>query len=113
MAFNNQTEKTALVTGGTDGIGKEIALGLGRAGNRVIIVGRDGAKGARAVKEIIDAAGNPNVEYSQADLSLLCEVSRLSKEIAVKYPALHYLVLGAGVVRGRLQLTSEGVESNF
>jgi short-subunit dehydrogenase len=38
--------KNAVVTGGTDGIGREIAQGLARAGHRLILVGRDAEKGA-------------------------------------------------------------------
>jgi NAD(P)-dependent dehydrogenase (short-subunit alcohol dehydrogenase family) len=41
------------------------------------------------------------------------EANRLAGEIAGRWPALHYLVHSAGVVRGRRELTAEGVESNF
>ncbi len=37
----NSSLKNALVTGGTDGIGKEVARGLARAGHQLILVGRD------------------------------------------------------------------------
>jgi len=39
-------DRTCLVTGATSGIGQETALGLARAGARVLIVGRDPARGA-------------------------------------------------------------------
>ncbi len=45
------SRKNALVTGGTDGVGKEVARGLARAGHRVILVGRDAEKGALVERE--------------------------------------------------------------
>ena len=43
------SRKNALVTGGTDGVGREVARGLVRAGHRVMLVGRDAEKGALIV----------------------------------------------------------------
>jgi NAD(P)-dependent dehydrogenase (short-subunit alcohol dehydrogenase family) len=105
--------KTALVTGGTDGVGKEIARGLARRGARLIIVGRDADKGAQAEREIRAASGNPDVEFIPADLSLVREARRLGNEVVGRTPALHYLVHSAGIVRGRWVATGEGLESNF
>ncbi len=105
--------KNALVTGGTDGVGKEVARGLARAGHRVVLVGRDADKGARVEREIREMTGNAEVQFLQADLSLVREANRLTDEIAGRWPALHYLVHSAGVVRGRRELTVEGIESNF
>ena len=105
--------KAALATGGTDGIGKEVACGLARAGHRVLIVGRDREKGVRAAREIQQAARNPNVEYLHADLSLMSEANRLADEVSSRWTGLNYLVHSAGVVRGRRDLTDEGIESNF
>jgi NAD(P)-dependent dehydrogenase (short-subunit alcohol dehydrogenase family) len=105
--------KTALVTGGTDGIGKEIARGLALAGHQVIVVGRDLAKGARVEREFEKLTGTLNVRFLPADLGLVAETERVAQEIARRWPFLNFLVHSAGVVRGRRVLNSEGVESNF
>ncbi len=105
--------KNALVTGGTDGVGKEVARGLARAGHRVILVGRDADKGTQVEREMRETTGNADIQFLQADLSLVREANRLANEIAARWPTLHYLVHSAGVVRGRRELTAEGVESNF
>jgi len=105
--------KTALVTGGTDGIGKEIARGLAGQGANVLLVGRDSDKGARARGDLCESTRNPHVEFLQADLSLIKEADRLAREISRRWLSLDYLVHSAGVVRGRRELTIEGVESNF
>ncbi len=107
------SKKNALVTGGTDGVGKEVAYGLARAGHRVVLVGRDADKGARVEREMRETTGNADVQFLQADLSLVREANRLADEIAGRWSALHYLVHSAGVVRGRRELTVEGIESNF
>jgi len=105
--------KTALVTGGTDGIGKEIARGLALKGHEVIIVGRNPEKGARAAQELRRTSGNERVTFLSADLSLMRETSALADQVRRHWPSLHYLVLSAGLVRGRRILTGEGIESNF
>ena len=107
------TGKTALVTGGTGGIGKEIARRLAQITTKLVIVGRDAAKGTQAEKEIRDSSKNCDVRFIQADLSLVREARRLGDEVANCCPALHYLVHSAGVVRGRRVVTGEGLESNF
>jgi len=113
---NNQARsKTALVTGGTDGIGKEIAIGLAADGQHVIIVGHDESKGIQAKHEILAASGNINatVEFICADLSLVSETERLVKTVTRCRTKLDYLVPSAGVVLGHRSITSEGIETNF
>jgi retinol dehydrogenase 12 len=104
---------TALVSGGTDGIGKEIARGLASRGVRLIVVGRDADKGRRAEQELSRTHGNAGVTYFQADLSLVREADRLAAGIRRQWRALNYLVLCAGSIRARQVITDEGVESNF
>ncbi len=106
-------DKTAVVTGGTDGIGKEIARGLARQGVRIFIVGSKAEKGALAQDELRLQAGGASVEFIQADLSLMREVDRLAAEIRSRVGQIDYLVLGAGIIQGRRIITEEGIESNF
>jgi NAD(P)-dependent dehydrogenase (short-subunit alcohol dehydrogenase family) len=105
--------KSAVVTGGTDGIGKEIARGLVKHGLRVAIVGRDPAKGARAREDIHQTTANSDVEFLKADLALVRDTNRLADELMQRFGPLHHLVHCAGIVRGRRELTAEGIESNF
>jgi NAD(P)-dependent dehydrogenase (short-subunit alcohol dehydrogenase family) len=106
-------QPTALVTGGTDGVGKETARGLARSGYRVIVVGRDVGKGSKVESELRATSGNENVDFLSADLGLVREADRLAGEVARRWPALDRLVHCAGIVRGRRELTVEGIESNF
>lgn len=69
MELRNQI---ALVTGGTAGIGLESARLLAAEGAEVVISGRDGERGARAVAELAGKA-----TFVQADLSDLDAVARL------------------------------------
>jgi NAD(P)-dependent dehydrogenase (short-subunit alcohol dehydrogenase family) len=113
MPYTAYEERTALVTGGTDGIGREVARTLARRGVKTIIVGRDQQKGQAVETELRDSSPNGQVYFVAADLSLVKEALRLGEEVAARCKGLHYLVHGAGVVLGRRILTAEGIESNF
>ena len=113
LSIKNLSAETALVTGGTDGIGKAIARGLAAMGAEVLIVGSDPDKGAWAEHELRAAAGHDCIYFLQADLSLMRETDRLADEVIARLSKLKRLVLCAGVVRGRRIETREGVESNF
>lgn len=72
------TDKTALVTGATSGIGRAIALELARDGATVIVSGRDPARGAQTVAAIEAAGGS--ARFAAADLGDLSSVSQLATE---------------------------------
>jgi len=105
--------RTALVTGGTDGIGKAIARVLALEGITVIVVGSDAAKGGAAVRDLRQESGNDQIEFLKADLSLVRNVDALATEVSQRWPRLHYLVLCAGIVRGQHTVTVEEIETNF
>jgi NAD(P)-dependent dehydrogenase (short-subunit alcohol dehydrogenase family) len=111
--MNTQREKVAVVTGGTDGIGREVARGLARQGLHIVVIGNDPAKGARAAEDIRQTTGSLHVDYLQADLALVREANRVADELLRRFAALDYLVRSAGVVRGRHMLTAEGIETNL
>jgi NAD(P)-dependent dehydrogenase (short-subunit alcohol dehydrogenase family) len=62
----NLAGSTALVTGGTSGIGKAAALALASDGARVLISGRDAARGQAVVAAI--KANSGEAEFLKADL---------------------------------------------
>jgi NAD(P)-dependent dehydrogenase (short-subunit alcohol dehydrogenase family) len=106
-------QRTALVTGGTDGIGKAIAFVLASEGIGVVVVGSHPGKGVSAALELRRSTGNDNVEFLQADLGLIRNVDALAAQVSERVPRLHYLVLCAGIMRGHHTLTPEGIETNF
>ena len=70
--------KTALVTGSTDGLGKEVARQLGALGAQVIVHGRNQERGEEVVRAI-RAAGGEAVFY-RADLASLASVEEFAAE---------------------------------
>ena len=87
------TGKTAVVTGGTRGIGLMIARGLLDAGCRVFISSRKADACERAVAEL-SAFGE--VTGIAADLSAESECRRLADEVTADADAVHILVNNAG-----------------
>jgi NAD(P)-dependent dehydrogenase (short-subunit alcohol dehydrogenase family) len=68
--------RTALVTGATSGIGRAAALTLARDGFKVLVHGRDAARGAAVVKEIETAGGA--AEFIAADLADVSAIGQLA-----------------------------------
>lgn len=89
--------KTALVTGGTRGIGMMIARGLLQAGARVIVSSRKADAVDRAVAELSTFG---EVRGIAADISRQEECQRLAAEVLADTDALHILVNNAGATWG-------------
>ena len=102
------TGKTALVTGSSQGIGYALARGLGRAGARVVLNGRDEAKLARAA-ESLSAEGLP-VSASAFDVTDPEAVAAAIDAVEASVGAIDILVNNAGIQR-RAPLESYPVET--
>ncbi|WP_410567241.1 SDR family NAD(P)-dependent oxidoreductase [Amycolatopsis sp. cmx-4-61] len=108
--------RTAVLTGGTAGIGLETALGLAAAGLAVTVVGRNTDRGARAV-ELINAARPAHpARFLRADLASLDEVRSLADRIAADHAgsgdALAVLVNNVGAMFAERH-SYDGVEASF
>ncbi|KFK36643.1 hypothetical protein AALP_AA4G151300 [Arabis alpina] len=104
---------TAIITGGTSGIGLEAARVLAMRGAHVIIAARN-TKAANESKEMI-VQMNPNarVDFLQLDLSSTKSVrSFVHQFLALNLP-LNILINNAGVMFCPFQLTEDGIESQF
>ena len=78
FTHHNLEGQRALVTGATSGIGRAAALQLARDGAEVLVHGRDAARGAQTVQEIVAAGGKAS--FIAADLGNAADVQRLATE---------------------------------
>ena len=106
-------ERVALVTGGTDGIGRAVALQLARCGDRVLFVGRSAQRGAKVMAELRKALPGVDHVFLPADLSLLAETARVADKVARHADRLDAAVFCAGILSTVPEWTAEGLERNF
>ena len=111
--MNSQTKRTVVVTGGTGGIGLQSALGIARTGDRVVITGRDRARGAASRQRIIDETGNPDVALVIGDLSSVAGIDALARTLLEQLERIDVLVNNAGYLGSERQDSDDGVEMHF
>ncbi|MBI5408905.1 MAG: 3-oxoacyl-ACP reductase FabG [Nitrospirae bacterium] len=98
--------KTALVTGGSKGIGRETSILLAKAGAKVIINYNKSAEKAEEVKKALADSG-AEADIFKADISAPEEVQALFDFIRSRYGRLDILVNNAGVIKDNLLLAME------
>jgi NAD(P)-dependent dehydrogenase (short-subunit alcohol dehydrogenase family) len=90
--------ETALVTGSTSGLGKEIARLFAAQGARVAVTGRDLARGEAVIKQIAEAGGE--AAFFAADLVELASCQALVRQVVERFGALTVLVNNAVAAGG-------------
>jgi len=105
--------KTILITGATDGIGRETALHLAGLGHRLIVHGRSADKLEAAAADLGAVDGAGPVETVQADLSRLADVASLADTVAGRHARLDVLINNAGVYRTDDPITPDGLDVRF
>lgn len=88
----------ALITGSTDGLGRELALRVGASGAHVIVHGRNAQRGAEVVREIEGRGGT--ARFIQADLASLEQVRAMAETVLRDYDRIDLLVNNAAIGRG-------------
>lgn len=105
--------KRVLITGATNGIGKQAALELARMGAAVVIVGRDEVKTRKVSIDLKTLSGNANIDLAVGDLSSLAEVRRIAAEYRDTYGRLDVLLNNAGAMFSSFQTSADGYEMTF
>ena len=103
-------DKTILVTGSTDGIGKQTALELLKRGAKVLIHGKDLKKLEKTKKEFSKYG---EVKYYKADFSSFKDIKRMADEILENESELKVLINNAGIFSHKRILSEDGYELTF
>jgi NAD(P)-dependent dehydrogenase (short-subunit alcohol dehydrogenase family) len=103
-------QRVALVTGATEGIGKQTAIELLERGLFVIVHGRSEARAREAAEAISSAAKKKDVDVAVADFASLAQVRAMAQVVAKRHPRLDVLLNNAGVYAKKRTLTEDGFE---
>jgi NAD(P)-dependent dehydrogenase (short-subunit alcohol dehydrogenase family) len=105
--------KVCVITGATSGIGLVAAERLAAMGARLVLVGRDKARGEATITRITRRSPGAEIRIHYADLSRLVEMNRLTSEIAAIEPRIDVLINNAGAMFAARSVTEDGLERTF
>lgn len=93
--------KTAIVVGGTGGLGRAISQAVAQRGGDVVVVGRT-----------FRDSGRPNISFVEADLGLMSEAARVADLLPAE--RADYLIFTTGIFAApQRQATPEGLERDM
>jgi NAD(P)-dependent dehydrogenase (short-subunit alcohol dehydrogenase family) len=102
--------KVVVVTGATDGIGRETTRELALRGAHLTLIGRNAAKGDTVVRILRGQTGNEQIHFIQADLSSRRGVLHAAGLLRERFNAIDVLVNNAGALFQTRQLSADGIE---
>jgi NAD(P)-dependent dehydrogenase (short-subunit alcohol dehydrogenase family) len=111
-------QQTILLTGATDGLGKQTALALAKQGATLLLHGRNQQRLEATQQEIQNESGNTHLETYLADFASLAQVRRLAEMVQAKRPRLDMLINNAGIGGGKAgeargEVSQDGYELRF
>jgi len=103
----------SLITGGTSGLGYELAKKLVKIGKNVIVIGRDEKKLNNSIKELKNISKDSKVKGFQVDISNLSEVDKLFLNLKIDNIQIEHLYnnAGKGFFGSVEELTEEDINS--
>jgi len=108
-----QNKKTILLTGATDGIGKQTAFMLAERQDIILIHGKRQNQGNKIKNEIIKKTQNKNVFYFNANFTSFEEIKNLSSKIHKQFSHIDILINNAGIYENKKTILDNGIEKTF
>ena len=102
------TDKVALVTGGTSGIGKATAIAFAKEGAKVVISGRREEEGKETV-ELIEKTGGKG-KFVKSDVSQESDIKKLIDETVSSFNRIDFAFNNAGIDSDNLPLHEHSIE---
>jgi len=107
----NSINKVAIITGASKGIGKAIAIGLGKMNYQTVLIGRNQDDLKNVADEISETGGRQPASFS-VDITNSDKVKETVAEITLQFGRIDILVNNAGIhFGGSLDLQEEGFKS--
>ena len=108
--------KNCIITGGNSGIGFQAAKQIAEKGYHVTLICRNEERARKSVLSIAEAAGNRQVDYLLADLSVMKDIKEAAAEYLSRNKELHVLINNAADFDLSVKkpvITKEGMEKQF
>ncbi len=110
------SDKTVLITGSTDGLGKLVARHIAEREATVLVHGRNKTKGDSVLNELTQLTGNRKLIYYNGDFSSFSQVMELSEEILKDQDHIDILINNVGIGKGKdneREISDDGIELRF
>lgn len=108
---NAGDSKSAVVIGGTSGIGRAIALRFAQEGFAVAIAGRDLSRG-KATAADCEAAGASASRFLETDVGEVASVEALAREVETEFGVPHVLVNSAGLLQSGKRVLDQDLDED-
>lgn len=106
-------DKVVLITGSTDGIGKQTACGLAEMGAVVLVHARNADRGKQALASLTRAVPGGKFDLFIADFTSFSAVRKMAAEVQKNYHKLDVLINNAAVYSEERIVTEDGNEMTF
>ncbi len=106
-------QKTILITGSTDGIGKLTAIKLAGDGHAIYLHGRNSQKLDSTISEIKSITQNEKISGFVSDLSDLNAVEKMAEQINTNLAKIDILINNAGIFKSPVSHNQKGLDIRF
>ena len=103
--------RTAVVIGGTSGIGRAIALRFAEDGMRVAVAGRDATRG-KAVATECKSAGAPAATFFETDVGEAATIEALAHAVKGEFGVPHVIVNCAGILQSGKHVLEQDLDED-